>query len=149
MAHTATPTDTAARLQTERQAIETLYRAFGDKNPDLLDRVCTADWQDIPLLPGQEPGPAGLKAIIRGFIEAFPDIRIILHDIIQEPGRAGVRAEIRGTHRGEFMGMAATGKKVAFAIHEFHELNGERLTATWHLEDWFSVFRQLGTYPPM
>lgn len=149
MAHTAIPTGSAEQLKAERQAITTFYRAFGDNNPDLLDRVCTAHWQDIPLQPGQAPGLDGLKVIIRGFIEAFPDIRITIHDIIQEPGRAGVRAEISGTHQGEFMDMAPTGQQVAFAIHDFHELNGEQLTTTWHLEDWFSVFQQLGTYPPM
>ncbi len=49
----------------EIKSIENLYRAFTDKNPDLLDEACTPDWQDIPLLPGQGPGPQGLKDLIR------------------------------------------------------------------------------------
>lgn len=40
---------------TERRAVETIYRAFNDKDPDLLDRVVSDDWQDIPLAPGQGP----------------------------------------------------------------------------------------------
>ena len=48
----------ATRLQTERQAVETLYRAFSENNPDLVDSVLATDWDDIPLAPGQhDPDP--------------------------------------------------------------------------------------------
>jgi hypothetical protein len=40
----------------QQQAIENLYRAFNEQNPDLLDLALTSDWQDIPLGPGQQPG---------------------------------------------------------------------------------------------
>ena len=41
------------QLRAERQAVETLYRAFSDQNPDLVDKAVTPDWKDIPLAPGQ------------------------------------------------------------------------------------------------
>ena len=146
---TPTMAGDTARLHAERQAVETLYRAFSDKNPDLLDIAVTPDWDDIPLAPGQGPGPEGLKPIIRGFIEALPDVHITIHDLIQVPGRIGVRAEITGTHRGPLFGIPATGKKVSFRLHEFHELDGQRITRTWHLEDWFGLFQQLGAFPAL
>jgi predicted ester cyclase len=136
------------RLRAERLAVETLYRAFTDKNPDLVDKAVTSDWDDIPLAPEQGPGPEGIKAIIRGFIQAFPDVRITIHDVVQIPGKIGVRAEITGTHKGEIFGIAPTGKKVSFRLHEFHTLDGTRVTSTWHMEDWFSLFLQLGKFPP-
>jgi predicted ester cyclase len=141
-------TDLSDRLLTERQAVETLYRAFTDQNPDLVDEVLAPNWDDIPLAPGQGPGPEGIKPIIRSFVEAFPDVRITIHDMIQEPGRIGVRAEISGTHQGVLFGIAPTGKKVSFRIHEFHTLEGNRVTTTWHMEDWFGLFLQLGQFPP-
>ena len=33
----------------EIRAITTLYQAFTDHNPDLLDSVCAPNWQNIPL----------------------------------------------------------------------------------------------------
>lgn len=135
-------------LATERLAVETLYQAFNDKNPDLVDQVLAPDWDDIPLGPGQAPGPAGIKSIIQIFIAAFPDVRISIHDMVQEPGKIAVRAEISGTHRGEIFGIPATGKRVSFRLHEFHKLEGGRLTTTWHMEDWFELFQQLGQFPP-
>lgn len=137
------------RLAQERTAVETLYRAFNEQNPDLVDLAVTADWDDIPLAPGQVAGPEGIKPIIREFVAAMPDVQIILHDLLQLPGRVAVRAEITGTHLGTLMGIPATGKKVSFSIHEFHELDGRRITRTWHLEDWFGLFRQIGSFPGM
>ncbi|MEK6348282.1 MAG: ester cyclase [Burkholderia sp.] len=135
------------RLSAERRAVETLYRAFSEKNPDLVDAVLAPDWDDIPLAPGQGVGPEGIKPIIRSFGEAFPDVKIVIHDLIQVPGKIGVRAEITGTHQGELFGIPATGKAVSFRLHEFHALDGERVTTTWHMEDWFGLFLQLGQFP--
>ncbi|MEQ5841346.1 ester cyclase [Paraburkholderia acidicola] len=143
----ASGTDLSTRLRVERAAVETLYRAFSEKNPDLVDEVLASDWDDIPLAPGQPPGPEGIKVIIRSFTQAFPDLQIMIHDMIQEPGRIGVRAEISGTHRGEIFGIASTGKEVTFRLHEFHTLDGKHITTTWHMEDWFALFLQLGQFP--
>lgn len=136
------------RLRAERLAVETFYRAFSDRNPDLVDEVLAPTWDDIPLAPGQGPGPEGVKSIIRSVAQAFPDVRVTVHDMVQEPGKIGVRAEISGTHRGELFGIAPTGKKVSFRLHEFHMLDGKRVTTTWHMEDWFGLFLQLGQFPP-
>lgn len=135
------------RLRIERLAVETLYRAFNDNDPDLVDTVLAPDWDDIPLAPGQGRGPEGIKPIIRSFAQAFPDVRIVIHDMIQVPGQIAVRAEITGTHRGELFGITPTGKQVSFRLHEFHTLDGRRVITTWHMEDWFGLFLQLGQFP--
>lgn len=139
---------TSQQLRAERIAVETLYRAFSEQNPDLVDAVLAPDWDDIPLAPGQGPGPEGIKQIIHIVAAAFPDVHIKIHDMVQEPGKIGVRAEISGTHLGELFGIAPTGKKVSFRLHEFHTLADGLVTTTWHLEDWFGLFLELGQFPP-
>ena len=134
--------------EAEERSILTLYRAFSEKNPDLLDDAVTPDWKDIPLAPGQGHGPDGFKPLMQGLIAAFPDIHITIHEIIGTSGRAGVRAEITGTHLGEMFGVAPTGKPVSIPIHEFHHLKDGLITHTWHLEDWFSMMHQVGAWPP-
>lgn len=145
---TVSATDFSQQLRTELAAVQTLYRAFSEQNPDLVDHVLAPGWEDIPLAPGQGLGPAGIKPIIRMLAAALPDVRITIHDTIQEPGKVGVRAEITGTHSGELFGIAPTGKKVSFRLHEFHAVKDGLITATWHLEDWFGLFLQLGQFPP-
>ena len=145
---TPSNTDLAVQLDAERLAVETLYRAFSEQDLDLVDAVLAPRWQDIPLAPGQADGPAGIKPIIRMLAAAFPDVRILIHDMVQAPGKIGVRAEITGTHRGALFGIAATGKQVSFRLHEFHTLADGLITTTWHMEDWFGLFQQLGRFPP-
>jgi len=68
-------TDLSDRLRTERHAVETFYRAFSDKNPDLVDEVLAPSWDDIPLAPGQGAGPEGVKPIIRSVARHFQTFR--------------------------------------------------------------------------
>ncbi|WP_308920700.1 ester cyclase [Janthinobacterium sp. J1-1] len=140
--------DLSRQLRAERIAVETLYRAFSEQNPDLVDAVLAPGWDDIPLAPGQASGPAGIKPIIRSMAAAFPDVHITVHDMVQEPGKIAVRAEISGTHLGELFGIAPTGKQVSFRLHEFHTVANGLVTTTWHMEDWFGLFLQLGQFPP-
>jgi len=131
--------------------VETFYRAFSG-DTDLLDDVVTPDWEDIPLGPGQQPGPDGIKPMIKGIGASFTDFHILVHDVIDGRasdgnGKIGVRAEMCGTHTGDMFGIPATGQAVHITIHEFHDIQGGRIARTWHLEDWFGFFNQVGQAP--
>ncbi len=145
---TQTTAQFSSLSEQEVQTIEKLYRAFDDKNPDLLDEVLVPDWQDIPLVPGQVAGPQGLKDQFPMLFQAFPDLKIVIHEIVGAAGHAGVRASITGTHLGGIFGVAPTGQSVDVAIHEFHHLQDGRITHTWHLEDWFGMLNRIGAWPP-
>lgn len=129
-----------------RATLNTFYRAFAGE-PDLLDQVVTPDWQNIPLAPGQGAGPEGIKPMIRAFKQAIPDLAITVHDIIADGDRIGVRAAMSGTHTGEWFGIAPTGRPFSISLHEFHRIDGGRLTHTWHLEDWFGWLNQIEAWP--
>lgn len=143
-----TPSSLQPLSAAELQAIESFYQAFSDNQPDLINQAVSPTWQDIPPGPGQEPGPEGIKPLIAQLRGAFPDLTIVIHEIMGSSSRAAVRAEIRGTHQGEWFGIAATNRLVRVPLHEFHHLTNGRITHTWHLEDWFGMFHQLGTLPP-
>ncbi|WP_225767716.1 ester cyclase [Inquilinus sp. Marseille-Q2685] len=147
MIDTATPPKVFGLTPVERRAVETLYRAFNEADPDLLDTAVTEDWQDTPLAPHQKPGRDGMKPLIGEFVAAFPDVRITLFEIIGAPGRAAVRGRISGTHTGEWFGIAPTGKPFEMPMHEFHHIADGKLTHTWHLEDWFGWLFQVGAWP--
>ncbi len=131
----------------ERQLLENFYRAFAENNLEMLKSVVTSDWQDIPLSPGQGPGPEGIASLLNYFSAAFPDMEIFIHEIFGGGERVGVRAEIRGTHSAEFFGIEPTNKSVSIALHEFHYIRDGKITHTWHLEDWFGMLNQVGAWP--
>jgi steroid delta-isomerase-like uncharacterized protein len=127
----------------DRLAVETLYRAFSEQDPGLLDHARADDWQDIPLPPGQGPGREAMKPMIGAFGSAFPDAKVTIVEFIAAPGRVAVRAEITATHRGAWFGVAPTGRTFTLPIHEFHHLADGRITHTWHMEDWFGWLQQM------
>ncbi len=145
--HSSATIQTSALTVAQKQSLETFYRAFNDKNPSLLDAAVTLDWQDIPLAPGQSPGSKGMKPLMQMFFTAFPDLQIIVDEVIAQPDRAGVRARMVATHQGEIFGLQPTGKSVSIALHEFHHFDRDRITHTWHLEDWFGMLHQIGAWP--
>ena len=118
------------------QAIHILYEAFHVGDPDLLDGALAEKWMDTPMAPGQQPGRAGMKLMLPAFRAAFSDLRIKLEDIVGSGGRAAVRLTLSGRHTGDWMGVPATGRAFAIAMHEFHHLEAGRIVHTWHLEDW-------------
>ena len=133
---------------TLHDTLTTFYRAFSGDHA-LLDRVVTPEWQDIPAAPGQQPGPEGGAQVISMMNAALDDLHITIHDVVDGRGPDGsglvaVRAELTGVHTGELMGAVPTGRPVAFAIHEFHEVVDGVIRRTWHLEDWLGFFRQVG-----
>jgi len=133
------------------QLVTTFYRAFSGE-VDLVDDVVTSDWKDIPAHPGQAPGPDGIKPVIKSIGSSFSDFEIVVHDVIDGRGpdgngKIGVRGEIRGVHTGATFGIAATGRHIRIALHEFHEVVNGRLATTWHLEDWFGFFKAVGQAP--
>jgi len=130
----------------DRATVDLFYRAFAGEL-ELLDQVVTPDWQDIPLAPGQAPGPEGIKPMIVGLKQAIPDVAIKVHEVIADGDRIGVRAEITGTHTGAWFGVAPTGRTFTVALHEFHRIEDGRLTHTFHLEDWFGWLNQVGAWP--
>lgn len=139
-------TSATGTAEQARATLTTFYRAFAGE-PDLLDQVVTPDWQDIPLAPGQGAGAEGIKPMIRAFKQAIPDLAITVQDIIVDGDRAGVRAAMTGTHTGEWFGVPPTGRIFTITLHEFHRFDGNRLTHTWHLEDWFGWLNQIGAWP--
>ena len=148
MAHPTIPTSAAPSLSpARRRAIEQFYVALASSDFDLVDDILTTDWEDIPLAPGQAHGPAGIKEIFGMLITAFPDLALEIADVLSEGERAAVRVNCAGTHDGDLFGVAATGRPVRFALHEFHEFDGDRIRRTWHMEDLFGLFAQIGTWP--
>ena len=128
----------------QRLAIETLYRAFNSGDPDLLDEALTDDWQDVPMAPGQIPGREGMKPMVRAFLAAIENLRFTPQEVVGSTDRAAVRLVVSGRHVGEWMGVPATGSTFEIPMHEMHHFEGDRITHTWHLEDWAGWRQQVG-----
>lgn len=108
-------------------------------------------WEDmveqVPL-PGQGPGIAGLKDVLRGFRAAFPDLHFNVLEQISEGDKVASRYEFTGTHHGEFLGVPATGKSVKVWGVVIDRLVNGKIKDTRIIMDALGLMVQFGVFPP-
>ena len=78
------------------------------------------------------------------FLEAFPDIEIVIDDQFAEGDRVANRWRDIGTHTGTFMGIAPTGKRVSFTGISIDRIAGGKVVESWINWDELGLLRQLG-----
>jgi steroid delta-isomerase-like uncharacterized protein len=113
---------------------------------DALDELVVLDYDEHDPLPGQGTGRQGIKDRVRMLRGAF-DPRFAIQDLVAEGDKVVVRWTNTGTHVGEFMGIAATGRPYAIAGIDIHRIQDGRLAEHWHVVDLFSQMQQLGLLP--
>jgi len=92
-------------------------------------------------------GPEGFKQMVTMFHTAFPDMHVTVEDMVAEGDRVVSRYTGRGTHKGDFMGIAPTGKQVAFAGILITRFVGGKELEVWGCSDMLGVMQQLGVIP--
>ena len=136
----------AADRNSYKKTVTLWYQAFDKNDPELLDKVLSDGWIDIPPAPNQPPGPAGAKQILAELTTAFPDLKIVIRDVLQDGNKVTVRSEISGTHRAALMGFPAKNRKMIIQAIDIHEFKEGKIVRTWHTEDWLTGLHQLGVF---
>ena len=75
---------------------------------------------------------------------AFPDLHNRIDEIVAEGDRAVARLSYTGTHRGELLGHAATGRRIEYAGAAFFTRRDGRIARVWVLGDRATLFDQIG-----
>lgn len=90
------------------------------------------------------PGVAGLKDHYTSLLKGFPDMRIDIDDIIAEGEKVVHRFMFSGTHKGEFLGVPATGKLVRAAGVHIHLFQNAHAVEVWQILDTFAFLSEIG-----
>ena len=106
--------------------------------------ILDADFRFRGSLGAERRGPDGFIAYMRDIHAALADYRCTIDDMIVSQHRAAVRSRFRGVHRGSFLGVAATGRHIAWAGAAFFTVAGDRLGEAWVLGDVDTIRQQLG-----
>jgi predicted ester cyclase len=137
----------APAAQADEALVRQFYVPFNTGEVGIYERILDVDWVDDPLAPGQRPGRAGMGPHVAGIRQVIPDYHTVIDDLIVVGDKAAVRSTVRGTHTEPFFGIPPTGRQVSFRTFDFHQIARGVIVATWHLEDFFGLFQQLGAFP--
>jgi steroid delta-isomerase-like uncharacterized protein len=97
---------------------------------------------------GDLHGPEGFKQFYAAFKSAFPDIRITVDEVIVDGDRCAARFSCRATHRGDGLGIAATGQPVTFTGMAFTRWRNGQIVDAWNNVDMMGMLKQVGAVQP-
>jgi len=97
-------------------------------------------------LPTGDVSLKQLKDYAYTFFNAFPDIHITVKDMVAEGDKVAVLVNWKATHRGEYMGIPPTGKKIDITVAFLTRIEAGRWVEFWNVTD-VSLIQQLGMMP--
>lgn len=102
-----------------------------------------------PNFSGSSVGPEAYKIQAAMFLAAFPDLRFTVEDTVAEKDKLVASWTISGTHKGEFMGIRPTNKKVSVEGITIHYIANGKIIDSNISWDALGLMRQLGVFPAL
>ena len=98
--------------------------------------------------PGFPPTKEGTLAFFRTLVQAFPDLRMTVEDMIAGGEKTVARVVLTGTHQGEFLGVPPTAARVEMQLIDIMRFDASGLVSEhWGVADVLSLMQQLGVVP--
>ena len=97
-----------------------------------------------PNISGSSMGPEAYKRQLSLFLAGYPDLRITLEDTIAEKDKVVASWSISGTHKGNFMGVPPTNKKVSVYGITIHHIANGKIMDSFSNWDVLGMMQQLG-----
>jgi steroid delta-isomerase-like uncharacterized protein len=121
---------------------------FNKGNIDIVGEIFAPDFiEHEQLPPGLPNGREGVKMMTTMLRSAFPDFKATIDDVLAEGDKVVIRMTWSGTHKGEFMGIPATGKRVSFGVIDIIRIANGKVVEHWGQMDSMSLMQQLGAIP--
>jgi steroid delta-isomerase-like uncharacterized protein len=130
----------------ENKAIaKRVYEIVSTGDFERAKEIVDQDAPDNELLPHDPPAKLidTFKETFAEAREGFPDLSITVEDVMAEGDRVAARVTMRGTHRGQFQGIAPTGKHVEVKAMDMFRISNGKIVAHWgHADDPTGYLRQ-------
>lgn len=128
-------------------------KPFNLPRSGLLRRIWKAIWSSmteafcITASGNMKRGIGGLREHFQQLLRGFPDLRIDSQDIFGDDEKVAHRFTFYGTHRGDFMGYAATNKFIVSPGVLLHTFQRGKCVEVWQLLDNLRFLAAFGAVP--
>jgi predicted ester cyclase len=132
-----TPPVSVSSTEENKQLVRRLvHEAVIRHNPEVLDELAAGEFAEAA------------KRWVQPFQSAFPDFEMEIVELIAEGDKVVAHFKCSGTHRGEWLGVPATGRRFeqVSEIYIFTVRDGKLVSAVG-VEDNLARMRQLGITP--
>jgi len=87
------------------------------------------------------------KQVATSIYKSFPDANFTIDDIIATGDKVIARATMRATHKGEYLGVDPTEKKIKLVGISIDRIARGKIVERWYVNDIFGLMIQLGAIP--
>jgi steroid delta-isomerase-like uncharacterized protein len=138
MTHTDREVQAMAVVRTNTEKVQ------GEGDFALFEELFADDFVDHTPQPGTTADKDGVRVLYHRLREAFPDFRPEIHWQTVDGDVVTTYKTYHGTHRGEFLGIAPTGRTVRFDTVDAMRVRDGRIVEHWGIADLYGVLGQLG-----
>jgi predicted ester cyclase len=133
-----------AEMKPETKALERRFFEAMNKGRSAvmkaIDEDCTANY----VFHSSSGKDMSFKQYMSDLYAAFPDLHFTIDDLFAEGDKAVVRYTVTGTHKGAFMGIPPTNKKLTVSAIDIDRNVGGKWVESWSRTDTLGMMQQLG-----
>src|SRR5919204_3794797 len=121
-------------LEENKQVVRRLHDLWNTGNLDEIPKVFGADFVGHWPRSSRLPERRGLEDVRAGLMNtrtAFPDWQEHVEEMIAEGDRVVTRYTSTGTHRGDFWGIAPTGRRISISEVSIYRVAGGKVVEQW------------------
>ena len=123
---------------------------FTQGNLDAADEIFAPNYVGHdPSNPEDIRGLEAAKQAASDYRKAFPDLQVIIEELIAEGDKVAARVRFRGTHQGELEGIAPTDRRVESTGIVISRIEGGKIAEDWANFDDLGLMSQLGAIPQL
>ena len=119
----------------------------GGGNFDLFEELFADDFVDHTPQPNTTPDKDGVRILYHTLRSAFPDFHAEIHWQAADGDLVTTYKTYHGTHRGAFLGVEPTGKRIRFETVDAMRVRDGMIVEHWGVANLFSLMQQLGAFP--
>ena len=128
-----------------------LIEAFNGRRLDLLEDVLHPEFRGrgISAFPPVDPevGPGAQRKLYERFLQAIPDARAEVLEVVAEGDKVVLVDRFGGTHRGEFFGRPGTGDRIEWKAIHIYTIRDGKVLEDAIMMDALAIMQQLGLVP--
>ena len=95
--------------------------------------------------PDQElHGPEALENLLTAYRTGLPDMHTSVDDLVVSGDKVVISVTLTGTHKGDLMGIPATGSQVTVRGMVLSRLEDARIIEEWEMLDMLGMLQQIG-----
>ena len=115
---------------------------LASRDLDRLGEFFADEFVSHNMPPGLPQGVAGVRAFFQVFLDGLEEIEVSVDDLVAAGDRVAVATTTTGVHRGDMLGVAPTGRRVAITGIDMVRVDG-KIVEHRGLTDTVGLLRQL------